>query len=163
MTYTFDLPLVLKGMIMNWNVPYLHEIVKNSFFIHIRRNVEFNAQSLLKARIDFFGSKEEWYSFKPPEYHQIKGCPAEEQVVRQVITTNDAISQGLSEIPQNRSMSIAYDEFCVNPDSFLQNLHSKLGLPAPPDTGIKFNSSEHIGVEHESWKLIQKYVKKHCT
>jgi hypothetical protein len=155
---SFNAPLVMKGMIMNWHIPYLHDLIDNAYFIHIKRDTKFNAQSLLKARLDFFGTQEEWYSFKPPTYDQLKRLSPEEQVVLQVIHTNDAIANGLSEIPADKQISINYEDFCVDPDMFLENLHTLIGLPQPEKSGESFNISEKVVVDDHAWQAITRHT-----
>ncbi len=58
----------MKGMLLNWHIPYLYNINRNFIFIDIKRDEFFNAQSLLFARKNFFGTRDKWYSFKPKEY-----------------------------------------------------------------------------------------------
>ena len=41
-------------------------------FLHIKRQPAYNIQSLLKARNNYYGDIRGWYSFKPPEYDELK-------------------------------------------------------------------------------------------
>ena len=118
-------PLVMKGMLLNWHIPYLYTINKNFIFIDIKREDFFNAQSLLFAREKFFGSREKWYSFKPQEYDFLKNVDPIEQVAGQVIYTRRAVENGLAEVPDSNKMSIAYNDFCQTPFRVLDQIKAK--------------------------------------
>jgi hypothetical protein len=62
----FDKPLALKGMIANWNLSLLNELLGNVVFLWVRRDPFFTIQSLLHARQSHSGDTSSWYSFKPP-------------------------------------------------------------------------------------------------
>lgn len=118
-------PLAMKGMLLNWHIPYLYSINKNFIFIDIKRDEFFNAQSLLFAREKFFGSREKWYSFKPEEYSFLKGKSYIEQVVGQVMYTRKAVEEGLSMIPGKNKISINYSDFCKSPKTILNQIVAK--------------------------------------
>src|SRR5690606_34897021 len=99
-------------------------------FINVNRDPFLNAQSLLMAREKFFGDRNKWYSFKPEEYKELKDESPITQVAGQVIYTRKAVSEGLSQIPEENIMNIEYTDFCSNPKEFLDALvykFNKLG------------------------------------
>jgi len=118
-------PLLMKGMMLNWHIPYLYSIYSKFFFINIQRDPLFNAQSLLLSREKFFGDKEKWYSFKPAEYEYLKSKCALEQVAGQVIFTQRTINKGLKAIPEQNYISINYESFCANPVSIFNKIKKK--------------------------------------
>ncbi|QQX76800.1 MULTISPECIES: sulfotransferase [Aequorivita] len=123
-------PLALKGMLLNWHIPYLYSLNQKFIFINVNRDPLLNAQSLLMAREKFFGDRNKWYSFKPSEYKELKDESPITQVVGQVIYTRKAVSEGLSQIPMENIINIEYTDFCSNPKKFLDALvykFNKLG------------------------------------
>ncbi|MFI1745807.1 sulfotransferase [Thalassobellus sediminis] len=118
-------PLVLKGMLLNWNIPYLYQLNKNFIFINLTREPFYNAQSLLLARETYFNDRNKWYSFKPPEYNFLKNDDPIKQVAGQVIYTQKAVQDGLLNIPEQNVLNISYDNFCSNPEGFLKLLTEK--------------------------------------
>jgi hypothetical protein len=122
----FDKPFVVKALIINWNIPFLARILEKSLFIHIVRQPIYNAQSLLESREQYFGTIDEWYSFKPPEFVKLKECGPYEQVAGQVYCTNDAIRKGLDQINADRWMKVSYEEFCQNPATVFSGIREKL-------------------------------------
>ena len=123
-------PLVMKGMILNWNIPYLQSIFDKFIFIDLKRDIKDNAYSLLKARSHFFKDEKKWYSFKPIEYPELVNKSPIEQVVGQVYYTQKAIQDGLKKVPDRNKISISYAEFCDKPERLLtliQNRFEQLG------------------------------------
>jgi hypothetical protein len=85
-----------------------------------------NAQSLLSARQDFYGSYEPWYSYKPPEYAFLKDQSPYDQVAGQVFFTNRAISDQLEKIPDKNWLEIEYETLCSSPTKIYSDLLKKL-------------------------------------
>ena len=147
----FQKTLLMKGLIMNWHIPYLASLSEKIFFIYIKRNIAFNAQSLLMARKEYFGTFDKWYSFKPIEYDSFSESSNEEQVVKQVFFTNQAIEKGLSELDSSRYLVVDYNSFCDNP----ANIFSEVGF-LNEIGGAKFSSSfkisNKIRVTKDTWR-----------
>ncbi len=119
-------PLVMKALIMNWNLPWLAAAVPGSVFVHITRDRIMNSQSLLEARRSHLGDVESWYSFRPAEYEQLKDLPAPEQVAGQIHHTEAAISAGLADIAPDRQLHLTYEKLCQSPKEVYQDLQRLL-------------------------------------
>jgi len=160
--YVFQKPLIMKAMKMNWHIPFLAALSDNIYFIYLKRNVLYNAQSLLIARQKYFGIYDEWYSFKPPNYDSIKGKPHYAQVVDQVYANNDAIEQGLREVPSNRWVQVDYEEFCASPESTLKRVANVGGLSwagGQTFTG-KFVTGNKRKIDEDLWAKLYDYQAK---
>jgi len=125
----FNKPLVLKAMIINWNLRYLAEKIPAARFIVMKRQPFFNIRSLLTARKKFFGSIDEWYSFKPPEYAELKYLDPYRQVAGQVYYTNQAIEEELSAIEAHRYVKVSYEDFCSNPRETWEQIKNLAAFP----------------------------------
>ena len=97
----FEKPFVLKAHIINWNIPFVANSFDKVLFIHVVRQPLHNAQSLLESRNKYFGTIDKWYSFKPPEFEQLRKNSPYEQVAGQIFFTNEAIGKGLDQISPN--------------------------------------------------------------
>ncbi len=124
----FERPMVMKAMILNWHIPYLHNLFPNSLFIHMQRNPIENMLSLQKARLRFFKNSSTWYSYKPPEFHDLKALSPEKQLAGQVHFTNAAIREGLGKIPEENRLSFEYEKFCADPKESFEQIKSKLKM-----------------------------------
>ena len=108
-------PLAMKGMIMNWHIPYLAELSDKFVFISIKRDIFQVAQSILMCRELYAGNRNAWWSFKPPQYLEWLEMSPIEQVAAQAIYTQKAVADGMAVIPSNRKLEISYADFCANP------------------------------------------------
>ncbi len=122
----FDKPFALKAMILNYNIDFIDTLFENALFIYTKRDPLANIESALKAREKQLGSINEWYSFKIPEYEQLKDLAPYDQVGGQIYYINKAISEGLSRVDENKKMVIEYEEFCNEPQAFYSELTIKL-------------------------------------
>ena len=127
LTDFYQKPFAMKGMLLNFNIDFLAKQSTGFIFVHLIRDTLFNAQSLLQARLDYFGNIKEWYSSKPPEYKWLKKMDPFHQVVGQCIFTNYSIRESLLRLPPNRAISVGYESFCCNPkqvyDQLVEALH----------------------------------------
>ena len=124
-------PLVLKGMILNWHIPFLAKLYEKSYFLFVKRSLAANADSLIRARQDFFGDINKWYSFKPPGYDRLIELDPFQQTVGQVIQTNTAIERGISSISPEKVLVVDYEDFCKSPQSLIQEICSRWNKPLP--------------------------------
>lgn len=157
----FNKPMFLKGMIMNWNIPFISKSFINSYFIFVTRDVVYNAQSLLLARERFFGDPASWYSFKPEEYHVLKGMDPLEQVVGQVHFTNKAINEGLLDISSERVIRLTYEDFCANPLMICESMKSKWSLHLAQQFQSSFKSSNVRVLDVARWNRLNEYAAKY--
>ncbi len=121
-------PLAMKGMIVNWHIPYINKILDKVLFVHIKRKPFYHIQSLLEARKKYYGSIESWYSFKPPEYRFLKDLNPYEQVSGQIYYTDKAIQEGISKISSSKSITITYENLCKSPKALFKKIEEKMKL-----------------------------------
>ena len=115
-------PLAMKGLMFNWNLPFIASVFPQAIFLHIRRNPVWNAQSLLLAREKYFQDRHCWYSFKPPEYCHLRFMEPLEQVCGQVAWTEAAIE----DLPDRRVVTTQYEDFCSAPKKVWEILTSRV-------------------------------------
>lgn len=128
LTRIFDKPFALKSMILNYNIPFLDAIFEKALFVHIKRDPVANVASILEARKRQLGSETEWYSFKIPEYPQLKGLDAVTQSAGQLHYINKAVTHGMSKVDASRRLTVQYEDFCQRPESIFDQLTEKLGV-----------------------------------
>lgn len=111
----FGLPFAMKGTIVNWNIPFMVNKIEKVLFVYIRRKPFYIIQSLLNARLDFYGELKCWHSYKPPEYSFLKNMNPYEQVAGQVYFTKVAVEDGLNLVDEAKKLIIDYEDFCQWP------------------------------------------------
>ncbi len=131
LTRVFGKPFALKSMILNYNIPFLNAIFKKAIFIQIKRDPVTNVASILDARKRQLGSEKEWYSFKIPEYPQLKDLDPVTQSAGQLHYINSAVTKGMATVDESRKLVILYEEFCKNPHKIFDALMMKLGVSEP--------------------------------
>jgi len=133
----------MKGHILQFNIPFLSNILKKVLFVFIKRDPLYNIQSLLEARVKYFGDRSAWYSVKPREYDKLKDLDPFQQVAGQVYFTNKAIQQGLEQIDVSRWLHVNYEDFCESPRKVFGQIVAKL-----ENLGMKIGNWEYQGPEN---------------
>lgn len=152
LTRVLGMPFALKGMILNYNVPFLYTLFDNALFVQLKREPISNVASILAARRRQMGSEEAWYSFKIREYEQLKGMTAIRQSAGQLHYINKALIEGLKTVPESRKLVVRYEELCQSPSEVLESLLRRLGIDSWTYRGPKkFTVSREVtGRERDS-------------
>lgn len=159
LTQIFGKPFALKGMILNYNIPFLDAIFKKAIFIQIKRDPVMNIRSILEARKRQLGSVKEWYSFKIPEYPQLKDLEPIAQSAGQLYYIDSAVTKGMGMVNESRKLVVQYEEFCQNPRYVFNELLMKLGIFENDNCYCgpeRFKVSTYDNVQHR--KLIEEIL-----
>jgi len=108
-------PLVMKAMVLNWNLEQLACLSNQFLFLNIERELCENAESIYKARKRYSGSYEKWWSFKPPEYNEICHLSPHQQVAAFCLSIKNSIQKSWLQIPEEQKLELSYEEFCSTP------------------------------------------------
>jgi len=141
----FQKPFAAKAMLFNYNIPFLDSILEKVIFVQIKRDPAANAASVLEARKRQLGSESAWYSFKIPEYEQLKNLEPSEQVAAQVHCINEAVTAGLTHVADRRKLVVQYEDFCATPEVYFSHLAELLGSPASYNGPGSFQSTNPAG------------------
>lgn len=126
----FGKPFAAKGMLFNYNIPFLDSVFEKVLFVQMKRDSVTNVASVLDARKKQLGSESQWYSFKIPEYDSLQNKSPVVQACGQIHYINKAIASGLASVDETRKLTVNYEDFCANPALFYKQLVDKLGLEA---------------------------------
>lgn len=126
LTRIFAKPFALKGLILNYNIPFLDTIFKKALFVQVKRNPADNVASVLEARKRQFGTEKQWYSFRIPEYPLLKALDPVTQCAGQVYYINKAVTKGMAAVAESRKMAVEYEAFCDRPEDVYNTLTEKL-------------------------------------
>jgi hypothetical protein len=134
LTTAFQKPFAAKGMLFNYNIPFLDSILDKVVFVQLKRDPVSNVASVLDARRRQLGSESAWYSFEIPEYESLKDLHPITQAAGQVTYINRAVDKGLAAVAPHRKLIVNYEDFCADPATTYHELLSKVsGLGAAPD------------------------------
>jgi len=121
-------PFAAKGMLFNYNIPFLDSVLDKVVFVQLQRDLATNVASALEARKRQLGGEDEWYSFEIPEYQELKHLAPAAQVEGQVSSIDAAVTRGLESVDDARKISVQYEAFCEHPDLVFDELTKKLGM-----------------------------------
>lgn len=133
----FQKPFAAKSMLFNYNIPFLDSIFDKALFVHIKRDMVTNVASVLEARKRQLGDEAAWYSFKIPEYEELKNFDPITQAAGQVHYINKAVVSGLSNVEESKKLTVQYEDFCQNPRCIFDELMEKLNMFGEPYIGAK--------------------------
>ena len=123
----FEKPLAMKGMIANYNIEFLDQILDKVIFISVKRDPYTNIASILEARKRQLGDERKWYSFHIPEMNDLQTYDDPViQAAGQAYYINQAVDKSLEKVSGERKMELRYEEFCGEPEKFYYILRDKL-------------------------------------
>ncbi|TDT43464.1 sulfotransferase family protein [Halospina denitrificans] len=156
MTDLFAKPFACKGMIFNENIPYMAELFPTAIFIWLRRQPEYNIQSLLLARDRQYGNMNQWYSFKIKEYPQLKNLDPLASVAGQVASINRSVEKGIADLPAQNKLVIQYEDFCQRPEYYFNEITQRVFTQsAIGDAVVPELSGETSFSNTNVWKLAE--------
>ena len=156
----FDKPFVMKGMIVNSNLDFVDKLLDRVLFVYIKRKPFYNIQSLLEARVNFSGSVDNWYSFRPQEYAELVKLDPVRQVAGQIYHLNRAVEEGLAKIAPTRRLEISYEAFSADPSAIYAAIRSRFlaqgcdRLPQEYNGPPSFQATDRIRVDAATAKEI---------
>jgi len=124
----FGKPFAAKGLLFNYNIPFIDSVLEKVVFVQIKRDPVTNVASVLDARKRQLGTESAWYSFKIPEYEQLIGLDPIAQAAGQVHYINRAVTQGLESVLEKKKLVVQYEDFCENPEEIFWKIVDKLSL-----------------------------------
>jgi hypothetical protein len=153
-------PLAMKGMLLNWHIPFLNAAFEKVLFVNLRREPAYVVQSVLAARRKYFGTEEPWYSFKPPEYRWLKEKSPVAQVAGQVYFIRQATDEGCAQVAERRKLVLDYETFCENPAATWETLRGKMAeqgylLPGDYAGPRHFDAANQVRTSPQRWFQIQ--------
>ena len=164
LTRVFGKPFALKSMILNYNIPFLDAIFEKALFIQIKRDPVANVESILEARKRQFGSENEWYSFKIPEYPELKHLDPLKQCAGQLHYINKAVTKGMATLDETRKLEIQYENLCKNPRHVFDQVVEKLKIEERDMTYCgphKFKLTRNVDLPNQA--VIKKAIAEFCS
>ncbi len=160
MDHAFGKPVALKAMIMDWHVKMLDDMFPKLLSIQLHRDPIIHMQSFLNARKAFFGNIETWYAFRPmPEFEGDWPETPYHEIAGQVYWIQRRVREAFEQIAPERKLSVAYEDFCKDPESIYQSIREKLAAQgteiASEYHGVaSFPVSDKQKVDDDEWQLL---------
>lgn len=152
-------PVLLKAVIMNYQVRLLFRLFPDAVFIRTRRSYPELVRSISEGRQRFVGSSNSWFSCRPKNWKEINDIEDPvEKTVAQLASIEQSISDGWEHIPAKSKIVFTYEEFCDAPHRWLKNfqkiVHGKLDLAKIPN---QFPVKTSLGEDRSLLDLLHKY------
>lgn len=159
--YCFGKPFFTKATMLQYNINDLYSTMPNPLFIYLTREPIFMMQSILLSREKYYGDKNIWWSVKPREYTFLKDMDIYHQIAGQVYFTDASITAALKEIPADKKLIVAYEEFCRSPQNYfdtIKDIYDRSGykITSTYDGPDAFNASNRIVIEKSTIDKLEK-------
>ena len=123
----FASPIVFKNVICGFQAEVLSRVHPASLFIWIRRDTEDVVRSILKCRMERYGSYEAWWSLKPSTFERLAKIDLPVmQVTGQVRDCMREFEQELGK-PDVHTMTVEYADLLQKPGDVLAQVCMALG------------------------------------
>ncbi len=154
-------PLLLKSLTNSTRIDRIMQTFPYARFIVVTRDERFAAQSILLARQRLGIGDKTWWSVCPPGVEHLDGKSAAYRAVWQVVATNHAIRDALTEA--GRAVKyVRYEQFCDDPSGTTSHLAEQFGLlmTLRPESRTAFTSANRIQVDSTTWDEIETAVQQ---
>jgi len=147
-------PLLIKNLN---NVNRLENIIRvfpKARFVHIKRDVLYNAQSILQSRKKT-GDVNTWFGVKPPRYEEILKKSVYYQAIWQVNKINETI-ENLLKNKKIEMIQVTYEGFCQNPKTHIVDILLKYMVQGKNKKYHKLDNRNEVSFEKERWEDLKK-------
>jgi hypothetical protein len=132
-------PMFFKFLANTLHIPFLAKLFPRSLFVATRRDLFYNAQSLVLSRKELYGSPDAWFSTRPEGYQELRLLEWPDQVAGQVASIHEEMETALRALPSDRKVDVSYDELCARPrlqvERILDAVEKLERRRSPSDTG----------------------------
>ena len=163
----YDKPLFLRNIIYGLNINLLLKVFPKSMFVVCRRNILYQAQSILMARQTVTGDKQNWWSLRPKEYRNLIHLPYWEQIAGQIYYTYREIEMSLSNVEQRQWLNVHYSDLCKRPQEqvwkivkALERLGKRIDWK-PDAIPEEFESTDIQRIGDEDFQKLHGAIKKY--
>ena len=119
---TFGVPVIFKNLYASLRIDPIAKNLPNSLFVVLERDLVNNAQSILKGRMDAYGSYERWWSVPPPNVKELEKLSPPQQVVAQIESIYSLIDCDVSRLGlEDRVLRVRYEDFCQDVHGVLKS------------------------------------------
>ncbi len=140
-------------------VTLLASIFEHAYFLEVRRDPVYVAQSLLLARLRIQGSQEIGWGLHSPTH----GAPGKNhiaQVCEQVFSIEKKLRADRQCLAPERFMEVSYERFCHNPVEIVQKISQRFLKKKCDETALRqelrpFGVSNEIRIARHEFEMLQ--------
>ncbi|MDZ7611979.1 MAG: sulfotransferase [Candidatus Moranbacteria bacterium] len=155
----FDKPFIIKAHIVNWYLRSVADHMRNAIYIHIFRNPVANVRSLMRARKNWSGDINKWFSWKPREYELIKEMDVYHQVAGQIYFIEKTIIEDRKYLG-NRYLMFSYEELCNNPEKVYYKVLDKVNQFSKSKIEKPYKGKKRFTISNSQSEFDDKKIKR---
>ena len=165
----FKKPFLNKNNRNTTCLEVLASSLENAYFIVVKRDPVFIAQSLLCAREEIQGSRTIGWGLGSNHTSRDRICKTGlHQVAEQVAWIYTNLEQQTQNIPAHRLIHVNYETFCQEPITVISEIYNCIwstipGPPIQPKPLKAFKASQHIRISHDEFSQLQTLVQEYLT
>lgn len=122
MAHIFRRPMVHKHFLLAFHVQKMLRVMPKASFLHISRDIEKNAISILNARELYSGGVNNWIGPKPREYSWLRNETPWRQAVGQVYFLEKNIREAFIASGYKNCCEIRYEDICKRPREIIEKI-----------------------------------------
>jgi hypothetical protein len=121
----FGKPLLFKTNYAAQFMPAFARTFPMPLFVHVHRDPWRVALSMLEARRRYYGDTSVWWSTHPPDYRQLEGLSAADQIAGQIVSLRRAYAIQIAKVPPELVVEFSYDELCEGPGAIVDTVRRR--------------------------------------
>jgi LPS sulfotransferase NodH len=156
-----------KNLYNSLRLATISSVFPEAFFIWIKRDPLYAAQSLMMMRRRLYESDDTWASVKPHTWNELAKHSPFEQVVRQIKDIDDYILHSFTRREKIRYIQITYRELCLKPRrtlvSIAERYQDHTGIKLIPENGpdnLSLNPEDNQKITDSDWQLLSDAVER---
>lgn len=153
-------PTLAKNNNANVFADKIADSLENSYFICLRRDPVYLAQSLIRARLEINGNLNQSYGVVDVD-NMHDGEDPYQEVVEQVAYMNSLAEQQQSRIGEDRFWIVDYEEFCANPATLVNRIRTKILKQCPTTKRISGFPDTNKVADEKVFNLVVAATKTH--
>ncbi|MBO6668053.1 sulfotransferase [Parvibaculum sp.] len=119
-------PLIFKNLFASLRLEPIVREFPEAVFIHVRRGIRQNAQSILEGRKSSLGTYGAWWSVPPPGFEDLLQLSPVRQVIAQIEMIDRQIVEDAERLGiSSRLISVKYEDVCAAPRDIVSKLEAR--------------------------------------
>ena len=158
----FNLPIINKNNNLNIFAHLIAEAIDNAYFIFLKREPLYLAQSLILSRKTIHGTPNVKYGITDENHSPTDNYI--EDVCRQVVFHEQSMEKQQKIIGPERLWFVQYEDFCQNPLKLIKDVSTKILKQSIDKNTLSsvtpFKISKEIKLPHHEFETLQKTLKQ---
>jgi len=165
MSAAWGKPLVMKAPDVAYHIEKIFDILPETLFIHIYRDLADTAVSMRRSRLEYFGDENVWLGAYPNEYESIADLEGIKQIAAQAVCLNRMYKTAIDKITEKNVMSVHLNSLCENPLEIVRSIgrriselwHRDVNIKKIPPKSLKYSTYKGEKIYDQFLQEIEEY------